>query len=189
MDTDRSKVMMIGLGGVIVVCMLVTAAFALGTYVGEYGWTRQGLRYAGGPPGLAAQPGGLGGSQPGVPRPAGPSQFGQGPQDAGLPGPAAQPGGPGAPQLGPLLFGQGLPPGPPQVIGRIQQISEASLEVLTPDGPRLISISDQTKVQNETGQSLTLNDLQPGDAVAVFGQFSQGGGQLQAEILVRLPPK
>ena len=44
---------LISLGLVILIAMLVIAAFALGVYVGEHGWTRQGLQYQ---PGSAKPP-------------------------------------------------------------------------------------------------------------------------------------
>ena len=57
-------------GAVVLVLMLVAAAFSLGVYVGEHGWTREGLTYQPQQPGGllpdAGAPGGPGGEPPAV---------------------------------------------------------------------------------------------------------------------------
>ncbi|RME87104.1 MAG: hypothetical protein D6770_10265 [Anaerolineae bacterium] len=150
MATNRWKVTLVALGGVVLLGMLLAAAFSLGVYVGEHGWTREGLNYQAGPPaGRGAPPTG------------------------GRPG-----GGVG-----------GLPPGRPDVVGRIRRITESALELGTPEGPRTVLLTESTRFQDERRQAITLSDLKPGDVVAVFGRFMQGdGGQLQAEVVVKLPP-
>ncbi len=60
---------LVAAGAAILVLMLVVAAFSLGVYVGEHGWTREGLTYQpqgpGGPlPGGGAPPAGPGGEPP-----------------------------------------------------------------------------------------------------------------------------
>lgn len=44
---------LVGTGAVILALMLMIASFSVGVYVGEHGWTRQGLQY---PAGAAAGP-------------------------------------------------------------------------------------------------------------------------------------
>jgi len=56
---------MIGIGAVVIVGMMLIAAFSLGVYVGEHGWTWRGVSLAG-PQRLAAPPGGPGGAPPGA---------------------------------------------------------------------------------------------------------------------------
>lgn len=57
MTTGRK--LLVGTGAAIIVGMLLIAAFALGVYVGEHGWTREGLALEGpgGDPGRLPQPG------------------------------------------------------------------------------------------------------------------------------------
>ena len=63
---SRSRSVMIGLGAVVIVGMLLVVAFSLGVYIGEHGWTWQGISLAG--PG--ARPGPPpGGGPPGMDRP------------------------------------------------------------------------------------------------------------------------
>lgn len=114
-------------------------------------------------------------------------QYTGGPPQAGgqgQPGPGgkSQPG--GQPQALP-----GLPMGPPAVVGRIRMINANGLELATQDGPRFVQLSDNTRFQDDQGKPMQLTDLNMGDVVAVFGRFVGGdGGQLQAEVIVRLPP-
>ncbi|MGD1995432.1 MAG: hypothetical protein PVH62_01520 [Anaerolineae bacterium] len=51
---------MIGVGAALIAGMLLAAAFSLGVYVGEHGWTWEGVSLAGpaGPPALPGRPGG-----------------------------------------------------------------------------------------------------------------------------------
>jgi hypothetical protein len=154
------KRILIGCGTLIIVGMLVVAAFALGVYVGEHGWTRAALQF-----------------QPG----AGQMPRGQ-PPGAG-PGSPPRGGTPPGFQLPP-----GLPPGQPQVVGRIRQIGAADLILATKDGPRQVMLTDETQYQDIKGNALTLSDLAERDIIAVFGSFVPGDGQqLQAEVVVRLP--
>jgi hypothetical protein len=130
-------------GAVILVLMLVTAAFSLGVYVGEHGWTREGLTY-----------------QP--QQPAGP-----------LPG-AGAPAGPGGE--------------PPALTGRIRTIAPQGLELATPDGPRFVELTTDTRIEDPDGQELSLRDLSRGEIVAVFGELFPGDGpRLRASRIVLLP--
>ena len=142
--------LLIAAGAMLIVGMLLIAAFALGIYVGEHGWTRAGLTLQG--------PGGRG---------------------------QAPPGGPGAPG--------GLPPLPgggrrPDLVGRIGNIFEGTLMLVTPDGPRTVEVDEETEVQTIEGQPASLDDLQRGQHVAVFGHRSGDGRVLIAELIVLLPP-
>jgi hypothetical protein len=162
MAANRWKLIQLLAGGAVLVLMLVLAAFALGVYVGEHGWTREGLAYG---PGAAAK---------------GPAAQAKPPQ--------AAPDGNGTPQV-PFLPA-GLPPGPPQLTGRIRQVAQDHLELAAAGGPRTVLLTDATQFRDETGQPITLRDLEKGDVVAVFGAFTQGdGGQLLAEFVVGLPVK
>jgi len=57
---SRGEKVMVGVGAALIVGMLLVAAFSLGVYVGEHGWTTQGVRLTGpGPqPGQGPPPGG-----------------------------------------------------------------------------------------------------------------------------------
>ncbi|MBN1149275.1 MAG: hypothetical protein JXA78_18585 [Anaerolineales bacterium] len=159
--TPRARRALIAVGLITLIGMLVAAAFALGVYVGEHGWTRAGLRYQ--PSGGAPPQGPLPGAQ-------------QPPGNSPLPEGGVQP--------------QGLPPGRPQVIGKILEIAPQALTLATQDGPRRVMLTPETRYQDEAGAPISLEDLQRGQAVAVFGRFVQDGGrQFQAELVVELPPR
>jgi len=66
---------MVGVGAAVVVGMLLVATFSLGVYVGEHGWTWQGVSLAGpgGRPGGPAPGQGLPPGQPGGQFPGGPA--------------------------------------------------------------------------------------------------------------------
>jgi hypothetical protein len=164
------------LGLIVLILMLVSAAFALGVYVGEHGWTRAGLRYQ---PGAVQLPG---------PNP-GPG-FGGAPAPGQVP-PAAAPGAgsvPSSPRQGAGDLPGGLPPGRPQVTGRILNITPNALNLATPDGPRLVNLVAETRYLDQAGEAISFQDLQRGDVVAVFGRLIQGGNrQFQANLVVKLP--
>ena len=157
MAANRWKIISITAGSVILLLMLVASSFALGVYVGEHGWTREGLNYSSGPPADGKLPQG------------GPVQ---------------------ATTVQPPLSPAGLPAGRPDLTGRILRIHPQSIEVATPNGPRIVILSAETRFLNENSQTIGLKDLQKGDVIAVFGRFTAGdGGELQAEIVIRLPAK
>jgi hypothetical protein len=144
----------IAVGGAVISLMLITATFAVGVYVGEHGWTREGLNYEAGQPNNVK------------------------PGQANKPSPS------------PLARPSGLPSGRPLLTGRILRISFSSLEMTTPGGPRVVSISNETRYMNEFGLPISLGDLKKGDVVAVYGRFIPGGGgELVADTIVLLPPK
>jgi hypothetical protein len=166
MAANRRKLIYLYSGGVVLALMLLAASFSLGVYVGEHGWTRDGLSYSG--------PGGRTGPDN---RPA----QGGGPQN----GPAFQPGTPQAPQ-----FPGGLPSGKPNLTGRILRIQPQSIQVTSAGGPRLVVLTAETRCLEQDGRSIDLTDLKNGDLVAVYGiLIPDGGAELRADFIVRLPPK
>ena len=166
-------------GGVFIVVVIVAiAAFSLGVYVGEHGWTA-------GPPSVAG-PGGPPKSPAGGPSPGQPRQPGQ-PPPGGQPGQPPGGTGPGQPFFGPP---GDLPPGRPDVIGRVRSVAGDSITLDTPQGPRLVTVNEETEVkQAEGGEEVSLEDIEPGMSIAVFGQFNGGGKTLVAQVIVILPPK
>lgn len=173
--------LLIASGVLTVVSIVAIAAFSLGVYVGERGWTA-------GPPAMAG-PGGLpkdpAGGQP-------PGQPGQPPGgDPGQPPPGVQPGqspggaGPEQPSFG--LPGD-LPPGRPDVIGWVRSMTGDSITLNTPQGPRLVTVNEETEVKRaESEEDATLGDIEPDTHIAVFGQFNGGGKTLVARVIVILP--
>ncbi len=149
------------IGGVVLLeLMLLVAVFALGVYFGRYGLTREGLVYAG-PGGARAQP----------------AQQQQGPKGQQ---PQVQPG--GLPQLPPGLTE------PPQLIGRVRNISPEGLNLATADGPRPVLFDEQTTCRDYQGVELGLERLRQGMVVAVYGERSPDGRNLIASEIVILPP-
>lgn len=156
MATERK--LLIAAGTILIASMLLVAAFALGVYVGEHGWTRAGLtlRGPGGPP---QPPGGPGG---------------QSPPGGVLPQPDKPP----------------LPDGGrrPDLVGRIRNIFEGTLMLATSDGPRTVELDEHTRVETAEGEPRSLDDLERGHLVAIFGRRNGDGRVLLAELLVLLPP-
>jgi len=149
----------------------MTAAFALGVYVGEHGWTRSGLPH-----------------QPGGQTPPDRNQI---PPNGGQDSPRGQP--PQNPD-GDAPQGQrppnGLPPGRPQIIGRLREIKPEILELATQEGLRVISIAPETRYLDEKGKLLIADDLNKGDILGLFGHIiPKDGGEFRADIVIRLPPK
>ena len=177
---STSQKLLIAGGVLIVVSIVAIAAFSLGVYVGERGWTA-------GPPSIAG-PGGLpkapaGGQSPGQQPPGGqPGQPPGGSPDQQPPG-----GGPGQPSFGPP---GDLPTGRPDVIGRVRSVAGDSITLDTPQGPRLVTFSDETEVRRAEGEKeASLEDIEPGTPIAVFGQFNGGGKTLVAQVIVILSPQ
>jgi hypothetical protein len=173
---STSQKLLIASGVLIVVSIVAIAAFSLGVYVGERGWTA-------GPPSLAGPGGGLPPGQPGQQPPGGqPEQPAEG-------GPGQQPpgGGSGQPSLGPP---GDLPPGEPEVIGRVRSVAGDSITLQTPQGPRLVMVNDETEVKQAEGEEeASLEDIEPDTRIAVFGQFNGAGKTLMAQVIVILPPQ
>lgn len=106
------------------------------------------------------------------------------------------PGGPPPPQ-GPRGGSGKQPPAPggllpkdkPDLIGVVQSVARRSVTVRTPQGLRLVLVSDETRVERHDGQEASLADLRHLVPVAVFGQFGDDGRTLMARVIVLLPPK
>lgn len=149
---------LIATGAIVIVSMLLIAAFALGVYVGEHGWTQDGLTLQG-PGGPQRPPDGAG------------AQI---PPDRGFPQPDKPP-----------LPGGGRPP---DILGRIRDIFEDTLVLATPDGPRPIELDEHTRFETTEGETLPLDALERGQYAAVFGRRNGDGQVLIAELIVLLPP-
>jgi len=161
MAANRWKIITLSVGGALLLLMLLASSFSLGVYVGEHGWTREGLSYSG--PGGGNQAGANNRPAPGGPIPA-------------------------VTQPAPMAPG-GLPSGRPNLTGRILRIHPQSIEVTSASGPRVVLITAQTRILEQDGRTIALKDLQKGDVIAVYGLTTGDGGELQAEFIVRLPPK
>lgn len=140
MSTERK--LLIVFGAIIITGIIAIAAFSLGVYVGEQGWTLS-------PPSLAG-PGGQ------------------------VPTGGQQPAAPGR---------------EPDLIGQVQSLADDSLTVRTPQGPRLVMVTKETRVLRVTDgheEEVSFEDLQRGIRVAVFGNFGDDGRTLTAETVVIL---
>ncbi|MCJ7621895.1 MAG: hypothetical protein MUO76_00200, partial [Anaerolineaceae bacterium] len=104
-----------------------------------------------------------------------------------LPAPQGQPG--QTPGQLPVPQG-GQPQSEPDLIGLLQQIAPDLLIIETKQGPRQVTITDETKLQTRDNEQIDWEDLQPGDALAIFGEFSgDGTRELDALLVLKLPPK
>jgi hypothetical protein len=75
------------------------------------------------------------------------------------------------------------------VIGRVRSVAGDSIILQTPQGPRLITVNEETEVKRAEGEEEAgLEDIEPGTPIAVFGQFNGGGKTLMAQVIVILPP-
>ena len=82
-----------------------------------------------------------------------------------------------------------LPKGKPDLIGLVQSVARRSVTIRTGEGPRLVLVSDETRVRWHDDREATLADLRRNMPVAVFGQFGDDGRTLTANVIVILPPK
>ncbi|HID63367.1 MAG TPA: hypothetical protein EYP49_11605 [Anaerolineae bacterium] len=65
-----------------------------------------------------------------------------------------------------------------------------SITLDTPQGPRLVTISEETEVKRAEGEEeASLEDIEPDTRIAVFGQFNGGGRTLLAQVIIILPPQ
>ncbi|RLC66071.1 MAG: hypothetical protein DRI52_12420, partial [Chloroflexi bacterium] len=73
----------------------------------------------------------------------------------------------------------------------IQSLADDSLTVRTPQGPRLVMVTEETRVlrvaEGRKEEEASLEDLQRGMGVAVFGSFGDDGRTLTAKTVVILP--
>lgn len=159
----RDRKLLIITGATLIGLTITIAAFSLGVYVGVHGWTA-------GPPPVA-----------------GPRQKPAPPPDQGAP-PAGQPA-PPSPQSQP-----DQPSPRPQLAGRVQSVSGGTITLNTPEGPRLFQITEDVLVfrrsKGQPGEEpASLEEVVPGEHLAVFGRFEGNGGRrLIAVRLLLLPP-
>jgi hypothetical protein len=74
------------------------------------------------------------------------------------------------------------------VIGRVRSVAGDSITLNTPQGPRLVTVNDETEVKEAEGEEeASLENIEPGMPIAVFGQFNGGGKTLVAQVIVILP--
>jgi len=81
-----------------------------------------------------------------------------------------------------------LPPGNPALVGRVGAITNEGLFIETAQGPRLVQVEKDTKVQDLEGRELSVHDLRQGIHVAIFGEFGPDGRRLNAQTIVIVPP-
>ena len=82
-----------------------------------------------------------------------------------------------------------LPKDKPDLIGLVQSVARRSVTIRTGEGPRLVLVSDETRVRWHDDREAALADLRRNMPVAVFGQFGDDGRTLTANVIVILPPK
>jgi hypothetical protein len=115
---------------------------------------------------------------PALPPGAQPGQFPSGnlplPGTPSQPAGQAAPGGPSQPANQPPPLPAGLPPRPPDLIGRIQSITAELLTLDTPDGAHPVMLAADTRFLTENGTALFWQDLRPGDVVGVFWSDTSG---------------
>ncbi len=80
------------------------------------------------------------------------------------------------------------PGGPPNVIGTLQRYGDNTITLNTMQGPRTIGLTPQTTVRRENAAA-PISDLQPGVALAVWGDPGEGGRVLNARVIVILVPQ
>jgi len=167
---SAERTVLIVTGTALIVLVVAIAAFSLGVYVGIHGWAAESPAVAGlgQRPAAAAQAA------------AQQAQLAAGQPEPTTVQPVQTPG--TAWQSGPQ----------PQLIGRVRSRSGATVTLNTAEGPRLVQLGPDVQVsQAVVGQPevpASLDQVQPGQRLAVFGQFvGDGGGRLIARRLVLLP--
>jgi hypothetical protein len=121
MAANRWNIITLSVGGAVLLLMLLASSFSLGVYVGEHGWTRDGLSYSnpgGANRGGAVNPPAQGGFPQGGPVPAGTQPAPQAPA--------------------------GLPQGRPNLTGRVLRLQPQSIQIAAPDGSA-ITLKDLQK--------------------------------------------
>jgi hypothetical protein len=153
-------------GAMLIALLIAIAAFSLGVYVGTHGWTSD-------PPPLIGP-----GQKPLVP-------VDQGRQPAAGKVPPSTARAAGQPQQ---------PAARPQLVGRVRSVSQTTVTLETPEGPRLVQLAEDVQVfrrsQGDPGEApASLAKVVPGDHLAVYGFFQGNGSRLLiARRLVLLPP-
>jgi hypothetical protein len=82
---------------------------------------------------------------------------------------------------------QDLPAGTPALSGKVGSITNEGLFVRTAGGLRLVEVDEETRLRDRQGRALSLSDLRTGVNVVVFGEFSEDGRSLIADVIVLLP--
>jgi hypothetical protein len=81
-----------------------------------------------------------------------------------------------------------LPAVRPALIGSVGGVTNEGLFVRTAQGPRQVQVDDETRVRDRQGRELALSDLQLGVQVAIYGEFSEDGRTLTAQVILLLAP-
>ncbi len=107
--------------------------------------------------------------------------------------------GPGQPPVQPQGNPQDQPPGGnsdtpnrPDLIGKVITVTTNSVELNTPDGLRSVSLTDNTRILKQAEGELepaSVNDIQPGIRIAVFGQFGDDGRSMTGQTIIMLEPR
>lgn len=196
---SRERILLIVAGTGLIILVVAIAAFSLGVYAGVHGWTAEApavarpvqqpaapaaaVQPAAGAPGAGQRPGG---QQPGA------LAAGQGAEDGQQPAVPAT--GQGVEDGQPL--GAQAPAAPrniqPQLVGRVRSRGDDTVTLDTPQGPRLCHLAPDVQVdrvvEGEGEVAASLDQVQPGRRLAVFGQFGGDGAQrLIAHRLLLLP--
>jgi len=78
----------------------------------------------------------------------------------------------------------------PDLVGRLKFVGKDGIQLITEQGNRFVIVDKDTRLWNWSGETLQLRDLGRYDILAVYGSFTQDGGrQLLADLIVRLPPR
>jgi hypothetical protein len=93
------------------------------------------------------------------------------------------------PDKQPVPTREPLPKGKPDLTGAVQSVARRSVTIRTSQGPRLVLVSDETRVRRHDNRAASLADLRRNMPVAVFGQFGDDGRTLVASVIIILPPK
>ncbi len=106
-------------------------------------------------------------------------------QHAAAPGPGRAPAG-GRDTIKPP---PGFPQDKPDLIGRIRAVSESTLTLDTPQGPRTVLVTETTRFGQPNGEAISRDDLTRGTVVAVFGEPGPYRHSLVARFVLILPLK
>jgi hypothetical protein len=146
----QTKPIFIGFAAGILILVVAAASFSAGLYLGQRGYVAD-MRYQ--------VPQNVQGGPPGNGMPSGNS-----PQS----GPGAGGGPPGAPSW------------PPDVMGRLVSLTATAITLDSPQGIVTVALKADTKFIDETGNSISASEIQPGNVAAVFGRDA-------VMIIMRLP--
>ncbi|HUS84489.1 MAG TPA: hypothetical protein VMX56_05055 [Anaerolineales bacterium] len=77
----------------------------------------------------------------------------------------------------------------PDLVGRLKFVGKDGIQLTTDEGNKFVTVDEDTRLWNWSGETLQLRDLGRYDILAVYGDFIDDGRQLHAELIVRLPPR